>query len=55
MKDHTKNNLKTYPSRLNLDISKDGDCPAGTLLIKTSTLLAEVIMQNKQIQGFLKK
>ena len=37
-----KVNTKTYPSRLNWDVSKDGDCPAGTLLINTSTLLAEV-------------
>ena len=34
-------NLKTYPSRLNFDVSKEGGCPAGTLLINTSTLLAE--------------
>ena len=32
---------KTYPSRLNFDVSKEGGCPAGTLLINTSTLLAE--------------
>jgi len=34
-------NLNTYPSRLNFDVSKEGGCPAGTLLINTSTLLAE--------------
>ena len=35
--------LLTHPSRWNLDVSNDGDCPLGTLLINTSTLLAAII------------
>ena len=48
---------KAYPSRLNLDVSKEGGCPAGTLLINTSTLLAEEMIKKttvrdiKQTQG----
>ena len=34
--------LLTHPSRWNLDVSNDGDCPLGTLLINTSTLLAAI-------------
>ena len=34
---------KTHPSRLNFEVSNDGAWPAGTWLIKTSTLQADVV------------
>lgn len=53
--------IKTYPSLLNLAVSKESGCPAGTLLINTSTLLAEEMIKKitvrdiKQTQGATNK